>query len=201
MMPFGAKMMPGEVWSGHYPGYISMPDGRLRKREEYVAGGEKRYSVNRYYLRVDCPTCGKEHLQDQANARKGYRSFCCHSCRVAFREEETAGRKMLKKRRHGAGSHVLVKNKTHPRSNRHGYVYEHILVAEKKVGRNIQPNERVHHINCVKDDNRPENLFVCADDREHFLIHGTLNRCVAELLETGGLQFDAATKSYVVRKA
>jgi hypothetical protein len=88
----------------------------------------------------------------------------------------------------------------HHRAGRHGTVFEHILVAEQKIGRPIERHERVHHINCIKDDNRPENLFVCADDREHFLIHGTLNDCVAELLASGAIVFDEDAKTYRVVK-
>lgn len=37
-------------------------------------------------------------------------------------------------------------------------VKEHTIVMENKIGRKLLPNENVHHINGVKDDNRPENL-------------------------------------------
>jgi hypothetical protein len=47
----------------------------------------------------------------------------------------------------------------HPRAQKN-YVFEHILIAEKKIGRYISVNEHIHHINGDKLDNRLENLEV-----------------------------------------
>ena len=47
----------------------------------------------------------------------------------------------------------------HPRARpKNPYVFEHILVMEDKIGRFLLSGESVHHLNGVKDDNRPENL-------------------------------------------
>lgn len=40
------------------------------------------------------------------------------------------------------------------------YQYQHILNAEKKIGRKLRPSEIVHHKNGRPSDNRPENLVV-----------------------------------------
>jgi len=61
-------------------------------------------------------------------------------------------------RRMKAG-YVMIYIPSHPRAkNNGGYVFEHILVMEKKLGRYLEEGENVHHLYGVKDDNRIEHL-------------------------------------------
>jgi hypothetical protein len=64
------------------------------------------------------------------------------------------------------------------------YIYEHVLVAEKKIGRRIVPGEVVHHLNCDRTDNRPENLRVVSR-AEHVRLHKQLEEIGRVMLRRG----------------
>jgi len=70
------------------------------------------------------------------------------------------------KRRDG---YVMQYAPDHPRAMK-GYVAQHRLVVELRLGRRLEPTEHVHHINGIKDDNRIENLVVLTH-AEHRAAH------------------------------
>lgn len=61
----------------------------------------------------------------------------------------------------------------HPLSNSDGYIMEHQLVMECLIGRHLEKNECVHHINFIRDDNRKENLQLMTVN-EHMSFHSKL---------------------------
>jgi hypothetical protein len=69
--------------------------------------------------------------------------------------------------RHG---YVLVNTPHHPHANYGGYVHEHVLVMEQRLGRYLCKNEVVHHKNGDCQDNTIDNLE-CLDDRAHKKLH------------------------------
>jgi hypothetical protein len=70
----------------------------------------------------------------------------------------------------GAG-YVFVKRPDHPGCNARGYVLEHRLVMEEKLGRYLTREEVVHHVNHNKSDNRIENLDLISTASEHTGMH------------------------------
>src|SRR4051794_24367953 len=105
-----------------------------------------------------CPACRRQASRDVCTCGnpKQPTSSTCRTC------QPTAGRANGNwrggKTFHKAG-YVMRRVPGHPRARSTSpYVFEHILVMEEMLGRYLLPDESVHHLNGVKDDNRRENL-------------------------------------------
>jgi hypothetical protein len=59
--------------------------------------------------------------------------------------------------------YVTVYMPDHPRAHK-GHVFEHIIIAEKALGKQLPPKAVVHHHN-------PMQLVICQDQAYHLLLH------------------------------
>ena len=65
----------------------------------------------------------------------------------------------------------IIYRPNHPKSNHDGYVYQHIEVAEKKLGRFLKQGEVVHHRDQNRSNNDPDNLIIFASKSDHTSFH------------------------------
>ena len=65
----------------------------------------------------------------------------------------------------------LIYSPYHPFSNKHGYMVQSRLVAEECLGRYLEKDERIHHINENTLDDRPKNLFIFYSIGNHTKYH------------------------------
>lgn len=61
-------------------------------------------------------------------------------------------------------------NKVKSTNGNGGYVLEHRLIMEKAIGRYLEKDEDINHINGIKDDNRLENLMLVRHNA-HYSLH------------------------------
>ena len=57
----------------------------------------------------------------------------------------------------GPDGYVFILKPEHPKAKQ-GYVSEHLLVWEQSHGKQLPKGWLIHHLNGIKNDNRPENL-------------------------------------------
>lgn len=62
----------------------------------------------------------------------------------------------------------------HPGADCWGYVQEHRLIMEEKIGRYLNPGETVHHLDGNKLNNTPDNLILFPTTNAHSAYHRKL---------------------------
>ena len=78
------------------------------------------------------------------------------------------------------GSGTLSNGYIEYRTAKGGRIKEHILKAERALGKKLPKGSHVHHINYNTTDNRNQNLVICPDMAYHKLLHmrtNALNSC------------------------
>lgn len=124
---------------------------------------------------INCQTCGTEfyvsawQLENKDERRRP--KFCSRKCKhVAWRDRKMPWATPERNTTHAAG-YVLVWAPDHPRAHPKGKrVFEHILVAERMLGRVLEKGEQVHHKDRNKQNNDLSNLIVLTSE-EHARLH------------------------------
>lgn len=120
-----------------------------------------------------CPICSKPIV-----VKSRQRKFCSREC---YQKNRWSGSNVLWDRVYNGrpaiidgGGYVRIFLPEHPKAFKNGQYLEHRHVVEKALGRYLEADEHVHHINHVRTDNRLENLVLMSQS-EHARITGYEN--------------------------
>ena len=94
-----------------------------------------------------------------------------------------ANKNMNNKFLYSIGKYYAVYYPTHHRAHVDGCVYEHILVAEQKIGRLLKDSEVVHHIDFNGLNNNPDNLLVLQNTSEHTKLHNYIKNNIPYIIK------------------
>jgi hypothetical protein len=89
--------------------------------------------------------------------------------------------------------YIKIHKPDHPHCDSDGYIYEHRLVMEQKLGRYLLPTERPHHINGNRKDNRPGNLELFSGNGRHMLAAHINRDSKGKFVSKSGRELDGRT--------
>jgi hypothetical protein len=152
-----------------------------RVKETYAMTKDGKVS-KKYVIRI-CDECGKEEKRLFATLRNGRKVRrgnidLCKNCANSGKY-----RKLPKGINHGHYKHGLTNNGykriTSPDGKR---MLEHKFLMEQKIGRPLETNETIHHIDMDKINNNISNLYLFNDKKEHNICHSQMEKMGYELL-------------------
>lgn len=121
-----------------------------------------------------CPVCGREWTLS-ASQKYHRADYCSRACEARARikrplDREHNGKPAVVDHQ----GYVRIFEPDHPRATKGGWIFEHRWVVEQALGRFLERDEHVHHLNHERADNRPENLQLLSA-LEHMAITGREN--------------------------
>lgn len=110
-----------------------------------------------------CLECGSECFVFNECIEKNRGFYCSYKCANKLKNNPMWKGGVIQTSK----GYSMVMSPNHPFKGRKGYVLEHRLVMENRIGRYLKSNEVVHHINKNIIDNRIENLMLLNNAGAH----------------------------------
>lgn len=122
---------------------------------------------------IQCLSCGKDIVVKPF--QRAFRKYCSVPCALKVNGTPLPPRNFKSGRRIGGEGYVelLVAPST--------YRPEHVVVAEKALGKPLPEKACVHHVDRNPSNNAPNNLVICENWRYHTLLHARMR-----IIDVGG---------------
>lgn len=134
-----------------------MYESKMPKLNELKLGHEiGKKSPFQRFIWAACKKCGIPRWVLYVKRTNSPRDLLCVSCGKG-RRKGTMSKGYIDKDGYRLIS-LPWEHKNISNANKQGWILEHRLVMAQHLGRNLLPQEIVHHLNGVKNDNRIENL-------------------------------------------
>ena len=141
---------------------------------------DKKPREPRYH--IICGGCNNEFLSFYKR-----RKYCSNKCAGISRKGNLSSFKNGETicKRSGYISKFIRGNK----NEKGKYIREHRYKIEQDIGRKLESNEIVHHIDFNTQNNDLSNLYLCASRSEHLTIHKELEYLAVKLVQKGIIKF------------
>ena len=132
--------------------------------------------------------CGKEKILSGKDVKSGNTKSCGCLEREKKIERIIAWSKLpynlknLQGRKRSDG-YNFIRIPEHPLASAEGYVAEHRLVLEKKIGRYLKPKEVAHHWDTETKSNDPDKLGLFRNQGSHAIFHQFAKRHKIKMVE------------------
>jgi hypothetical protein len=130
---------------------------------------------NNKQCKIKCDQCGYEFYRTYISVVRAKHHFCDIECRTEY-EKDITHKPAWKTGEVEMLGYVFVKTIGHPYGNELGYVKRSRLVMEQYLGRYLEPDEIVHHINRERSDDSLENLMYFPSSAEHTKHHSKIRK-------------------------
>jgi hypothetical protein len=165
---------------------------------------------------VECEFCKREREIPYSSAVRKEAISNKHRCKSCSTKMKQTGKKYSEEHKknirtslrkinnggvrynQGRGYRQIIVDEDHPRKkDRKGgnYIFEHILVMEKEIGRFLEKDEIVHHIDKNKQNNDIRNLYLFTGNNEktavqlHNAAHESAEQITIDLYKVGLVDF------------
>ena len=110
-----------------------------------------------------CGCGGKTRISNENDASKKWVKG--RALKFIRPHKSNAGRRISRN-----GRYFIIHATEHPKADKSGYVLEHIVIAEKILGKPLPLKAVIHHANGDGFDNTPSNLVICENPSYHSFI-------------------------------